>query len=94
MSGLNLKDTSRIESLSARREISDAAKALLADKAFGHVYRDLYERWYAQLLDAPPGSPEQADLVASIRALESLLVELGLLLQSPRQEPLRPHNAP
>jgi hypothetical protein len=83
----------RIDSLSERRELSDAAKALLADKAFGHAFRAIYERWYAQLLDAAPGSPQQCDLVACIRTLEHLLVELGLLLQTPRQEPLRPRNA-
>jgi hypothetical protein len=82
MSGFNLKDGSRIESLSERRELSDAAKALLADKAFGHVYRDLYERWYAQLLDAPPGTALQIDLVCRVRTLELLLVELGLLLKA------------
>jgi hypothetical protein len=82
MSGFRLKDASRIESLSERRELSDAAKALLADKAFGHVYRDLYERWYAQLLDAPPASALQADLVCRVKTLELMLVELGLLLMA------------
>jgi hypothetical protein len=81
MSGFNLKDGGRIESLSERRELSDAAEALLADKAFGRVYRDLYERWYAQLLDAPPGTPLQTDLVCRVRTLELMLVELGLLLK-------------
>jgi hypothetical protein len=79
----------RIESLNERRELSDAAKTLLADKAFGHVYRDLYERWYAQLLDAQPASAAQADMVARIRTLELMLVELGLLREAQRQEPLR-----
>jgi hypothetical protein len=83
----------RIESLSQRRELNDAAKALLADKAFGHAYRDLYERWYAQLLDAPPGSAAQTSLVAQIRTLEILLVELGLMLMKPREQPLRSANA-
>ena len=82
MSGFNLKDASRIESLSERRELSDAAKALMADKAFGRVYRDLYERWYAQLLDAPPGTALQTDLVCRVRTLELMLVELGLLLKT------------
>ena len=84
-----LNASARIESLSERREISDAAKALLRDKAFGKIYRDLYERWYAQLLDAPPFTAQQADLVARVRTLELLVVELGLLQQQPPQEPLR-----
>jgi hypothetical protein len=84
MSGLGAN--ARIENLSERRELSEAAKALLADKAFGHVYRDLYERWYAQLLDAPPASPLQIDLVARLRTLELMLVELGLLLTNYRAD--------
>lgn len=83
----------RIESLSERRELSDAAKALMHDKAFGHAYRDLYERWYAQLLDAPHASALQAQMVARVHTLELMLVELGLLIERTRQEPLRARNA-
>ena len=45
--------TGRIENLSERRELSDAAKALLADKAFGHVYLQLRHQWFDQLMDWP-----------------------------------------
>ena len=44
-----LGNTGRIENLSERRELSDAAKALLADKAFGHVYKQLRQQWFNEL---------------------------------------------
>lgn len=75
----------KVESLSERRELSEAAKALMADKAFGHVFRKLHEQWIKQLLLTPHASPQQDELAARLRALDLILVELGLLLTDYRE---------
>jgi hypothetical protein len=79
-----LGTSGKIENLSERRELSDAAKALLADKAFGHVYLQLRQRWFGQLLDLPHDSPVQAELAARLRALDAIPTELGALLSDYR----------
>jgi hypothetical protein len=76
----------RIENLSERRELSDAAKALLADKAFGHVYRQLYDQWLEQLLQQPHDGPAQAELAARLRALTIIPIAIGKLLENYRAD--------
>jgi len=78
-------DKDKIESLSQRRELSDAAKALLADKAFGHAYLSLRQRWFAQLMDQPHDGPVQAEYAARLRALDLIPTELSLLLTDYRE---------
>ena len=87
MSALGSRD--KIESLSERRELSAAAKALLADKAFGHVYLELRQRWFGQLMELPHDSPVQAELAARLRALDAIPTELGLLLDNYRVDAQR-----
>lgn len=79
------KDWDKIESLSERRELSDAAKALLADKAFGHVYLELRQRWFGQLMEQPHASPVQDEWAARLRALDAIPTELALLLTDYRE---------
>ena len=56
----------------------------MADKAFGHVYLQLRQRWFSQLLDLPHDSPVQAELAARLRALDAIPTELGSLLSDYR----------
>ena len=79
-----LGSTGRIENLSERRDLSEAAKALLADKAFGHVYRLLYEQWLEQLMRQPHDGPEQVELAARLRALTIIPNVLAKLLENYR----------
>ena len=79
-----LGTTGRVENLSERRELSEAAKALLADKAFGFVYLQLRQRWFAQLMELPHDSPVQVELTARLRALDVIPTELALLLTDHR----------
>jgi hypothetical protein len=81
-----LGTTGRIENLSERREMSDAAKALLNDKAFGHVYRVLYDQWFEQLLRQPHDSPMQVELAARLRALDLIPTMLAKLLENYRAD--------
>jgi hypothetical protein len=69
-----------VQSLSERRELSDAARVLLRDKAFGHAYWSIHQRWYNDLVHLPHGGPKQDELVAKLRAIEEFLKELELLL--------------
>jgi hypothetical protein len=92
MSALGSSD--RIENLSERRELSDAAKVLLSDKAFGHVYLQLRQRWFNQLMDLPGGGPVQDELTARLRALDAIPTELALLLTDYREAYRKQRNAP
>jgi hypothetical protein len=69
-----------VESLSQRRELSDAARALLNDKAFSHVYWTVHQRWFGQLVDQKHAGPMQDEYASRLRAIEDFLLELGLLL--------------
>jgi hypothetical protein len=70
----------KIESLSARREISDAAKALLADKAFGHAYLELRQLWFGELMEARHAGALQDELAARLRALDAIPTELTRII--------------
>jgi len=87
MSAFGSRD--KIESLSVRRELSAAAKALLADKAFGHVFLELRQRWFGQIMDMPHAGPAQDELTARLRALDAIPTELGLLLDNYRVDAQR-----
>jgi hypothetical protein len=80
-----LGTTGRIENLSERRELSDAAKALLADRAFGYVFRKLHEQWIAEILLTPHAGGMQDELASRLRALNTILVELTALLTDYRE---------
>ena len=84
-----LGTTGRIENLSERRELADAAKALLADKAFGFVYRQLYDQWTEELMGQPHDGPLQAELAARLRALTLIPVALASLLANYRADAQR-----
>lgn len=74
----------KVESLSERRELSGAAKALLNDQAFGHVYRQLRQQWFNELVDLPHAGPKQDELAARLRALDVIPLALGALLDNYR----------
>ena len=82
MSALGSRE--KIENLSERRELSAAAKALLSDQAFAHVYRALRNQWFNELLDTPHAGPKQDELAARLRALDVIPVALGNLLDNYR----------
>jgi hypothetical protein len=87
MSALGSRD--KIESLSERRELSAAAKALMADKAFGYVFRQLRQQWFNELLELPHASVKQDELAARLRALDLIPVVLGNLLDNYRVDAQR-----
>ena len=69
--------------------MADAARALLADKAFGFVYRQLYEQWLEQLLMLPHDGPLQTELAARLRTLDLIPTALGKLLENYRADAAR-----
>jgi hypothetical protein len=82
MSALGSRD--KLENLSERRELSAAAKALLNDKAFAHVYRQLRQQWFNELMDLPHASVKQDELTARLRALDVIPLALGAILDNYR----------
>jgi len=83
---------SNVENLSQRRELSDAAKALLADKAFGHAYLALRQRWFGQLMDLPHDCPQQVEIIARLRALDLIPTEISLLVTDFREASRKARN--
>jgi len=82
-------DRAKIESLSERRELSAAAKALLSDKAFGHVYLQLRQQWFNELVDQPHAGVRQDELAARLRALDVIPTALANLLENYRVDAKR-----
>ena len=79
-----LGSRSNVDSLSERRELSAAAKALINDQAFGHVYRQLRQQWFNELVDQPHAGVKQDELAARLRALDIIPLALGALLDNYR----------
>ena len=71
-----------IESLSQRREINEAAKALIADKAFGHCWMAMRQELFAQLMAEKRAGPGQDEICAKLRAQEELFARLGKLIEN------------
>jgi hypothetical protein len=82
MSAAGARD--KVENLSERRELSAAAKALLADKAFGYVYKQLRQQWFNELVDQPHAGVRQDELAARLRALDIIPTALGNLIENYR----------
>jgi hypothetical protein len=78
--------TDRIENLSERRELSDAAKALLADKAFDYAWTELRKRWFGELIQQPHEGPKQNELAARLRALNAIAEELSAAAEGYRND--------
>lgn len=87
MSALANRD--RVENLSERRELSAAAKALLNDAAFSHVYNKLYNLWFRELMNERHANVAQDELCARLRALDVIPTELALLLENYRVDAQR-----
>lgn len=87
-----LGTTAKVITLSEQRELSEAARALLNDKAFGHVFLTLQQRYVGQLIGLPHGSPIQEELCSRLRTLEIILAELGTLLTDHREAAKRARN--
>jgi hypothetical protein len=83
--GMSAFGTDRVENLSQRRELSDAAKALLADKAFDHAYLALRKRWFGELMDQPHAGVKQDEIAARLRALDAIPTEIALLITDFRE---------
>jgi hypothetical protein len=81
-----LGSTDNIENLSERRELSDAARALLADKAFNHAYLRLRQLWFAEVMLQPHAGPKQDELNAKLRALGAIRDELSAEIENYRQD--------
>jgi hypothetical protein len=79
-------NTDKIENLSERRELSDAAKALLADKAFDYAWTELRKRWFAELILLPHACPQQDEVAAKLRALNAIAEELAAAREGYRND--------
>ena len=81
-----LSDFDKVTSLSERRELSEAAKVLMADKAFQTAFKALKQRWWNQIIELPHDGPLQTELIARLRALDALPTELSAIIESYRAD--------
>lgn len=88
-----LGSIAKVINISEQRELSDAARALLNDKAFGFVFLKLQQQYVGQILGLPHASPMQDELCVRLRLLETILAELGALLTDHREALKRQRNA-
>lgn len=58
--------------LSQKRELHEAAKALLDDKAFTEAIKGLRKLWFDELMTAADTAERKLELVAKIKALEAI----------------------
>jgi hypothetical protein len=65
--------------LSRKRELNDAAKGLIDDKAFDAAILSLRKRWFEALM-ATDQMEQMKEYRAMIKALEAIPVELNLLM--------------
>jgi hypothetical protein len=72
------------DDISKKRELSEAAKLLLEDKAFLSALLSLRQRWFGELLIEPGNTLRQQELCSMLRALELLPHELGTLVNDYR----------
>lgn len=70
--------------LPEKKELSDAAKVLMEDKAFLTAILQLRKRWFGQLLEEEGNTLRQAELCSKLRALELIPHELGTLVNDYR----------
>jgi hypothetical protein len=66
--------------LSAKRELSHDAKALIEDKAFSAAILDLRKRWFDELMTAADTTERKLELIGQIKALEALTGALGAII--------------
>jgi uncharacterized protein HemY len=81
-----LSDFDKVTSLSERRELSEAAKALLLDKAFAAAFKQLKQRWWNQVIEQPHAGELQNELIARMRALDAIPTELSAIIESYRHD--------
>jgi hypothetical protein len=67
------------DDLSKKKELSDAASGLLSDKAFLQAILSLRKRWFDQLM-GDLKAKQQAELVAMLKALDTIPAELGTII--------------
>ena len=66
--------------LTAKRELSEEAKTVLESKAFDHAVRELRKRWFDELMSAADTTERKLELLAQIKALETLPAQLKILV--------------
>ena len=67
------------EDLSKKKELSDAARELLEDRAFSSAVLSLRKRWFEELM-ASNVDGYSLRLVAQLKALEAVPAELTVLV--------------
>lgn len=69
--------------LSFKRELAEASRDLLEDKAFQHACLALRKRWFEQALTVKDQSTK-LEYLAMLKALESIPQELSVLMNDYR----------
>ena len=81
MTDASSNDNSKVQDLQKKRELHDAAKELLDNKAFLQAILELRKRWYDQILAMAKGD-ERDELIAMSKALDALAPELSVIMNN------------
>jgi hypothetical protein len=68
------------DDLSQKRELANAAKDLGEDPAFKQAILDLRKHWFNELMTAAHTKGERNELVAKLKALETLPAQLNVYI--------------
>jgi hypothetical protein len=76
-----VNDNAKVQDLQKKRELHDAAKELLDNKAFLQAIIELRKRWYDQILAMAKGE-QRDELIAMSKALDALAPELSVIMNN------------
>jgi hypothetical protein len=81
-----VNDNAKVQDLQKKRELSEAASELDDNKAFQQAILDLRKHWFNQLMTAALTTEAKLELIAQIKALELLPVQLKLYIKNYRED--------
>jgi flagellar motor switch/type III secretory pathway protein FliN len=75
-------DNAKVQDLQKKRELNDAAKDLLENKAFLQAIIELRKRWFDELMTAAETKEQRDELIAKMKALEAIPTELTVIMNN------------
>jgi hypothetical protein len=78
--------------LSTKKEFAEAAQDLLDNKAFKQAILELRKRWFDELMTGADTREQRDEMVAKMKALEAIPLELTILVNDYKMALSRQHK--
>ena len=78
--------------LSTKEEFAEAAQDLLDNKAFKQAILELRKRWFDELMTGADTREQRDEMVAKMKALEAIPLELTILVNDYKMALSRQHK--